>query len=134
VIVGLGLDLVSISAFAELLADPHSHFTGVTFTPRELAYAERTVGRRQEHLAARFAAKEAALKALDQASGLAAVSPPRVPLTDIEVTRDERGRPALLLEGAAARLAEAVGADRALVTLSHDGDIAAAVVVLERVL
>lgn len=133
-ILGLGLDVVSVSGFAELLADEHSHFAGVTFTAGEVAYAEGATGRRAEHLAVRFAAKEATLKALDQASGLAGVTPPRVALTDIEVRRDGRGRPSLHLGGEAAWLAEEVGADRVFVSLSHDGDSAAAVVVLERLL
>lgn len=131
-ILGLGLDLVSVRGFEELLADEHSRFPEATFTKAELAYAGGSTGKRSEHLAARFAAKEAALKALDSACMLAGVHPPALPLTDIEVKRDGRGRPTLHLEGEAAALAERVGADRAHLTLSHDGDTAAAVVVIER--
>lgn len=131
-ILGLGIDVVSVKGFEELLADRHSRFAEATFTSGESAYADGAHGRRSEHLAARFAAKEATLKALDGACMLVGVHPPAVALTDIEVTRDLRGRPALHLRGAAAALAEQVGADRAHVTLTHDGDTAAAVVVFER--
>ncbi len=131
-ILGLGMDLVSLPSFEELLADEHSAFAEATFTKEEVAYAEDGRGRRAEHLAARFAAKEAALKALDSACLLAGIHPPAVALRDIEVKRDLRGRPALHLSGGAASLAERVGADRAHLTLTHDGDVAGAVVVFER--
>jgi holo-[acyl-carrier protein] synthase len=133
VIVGLGVDVVSVEAFDQLLAVKDSAFRRDTFTARELQYAEeKALGKPSQHLAARFAAKEAALKALDQAAGLARVEPGRLPLTDLEVVRDSRGRPALALHDAAASLATAVAADRVLLSLSHDGDAAVAVVVFER--
>lgn len=132
-IVGLGVDLVALGAFAALLEEPASAFREATFTDAERRYAERgALGTAAEHLGARFAAKEAALKALDQAAGGAGVVPPKVPLNAIEVVRDARGRPSLALHGPAAALAEQTGADRALLTLSHDADTAVAVVVLER--
>jgi holo-[acyl-carrier protein] synthase len=130
-IVGMGLDLVAVSGFAELLAPP-SAFEREHFTEQERRYATAGHGSREQHLAARWAAKEAALKALDHAAAAAGVTPPEVPAVSVEVTRDGRGRPGLRLHDAAASLAERVGADRALVTLSHDGDHAVAVVVLER--
>lgn len=131
-ILGLGLDVVSVRGFEELLADAHSGFVAQAFTGDERRYADEAHGRTSEHLAARFAAKEAALKALDSACLLSGVQPPSLDLRDIEVRRDLRGRPALHLAGEASALAERVGADRAHLTLSHDGDLAAAVVVLER--
>jgi len=133
VILGMGLDLVSVSGFEQLLEVKDSAFKRDTFTQRELRYAEEeALGRPSQHLAARFAAKEAALKALDHAAALAQVQPPALPLSSLEVVRDARGRPALALHDDAAALAERVGADRALLTLSHDGDSAVAVVVFER--
>jgi holo-[acyl-carrier protein] synthase len=127
----MGVDLVSVPGFTELLAPP-STFEREHFTDAERRYATAAHGSREQHLAARWAAKEAALKALDHAAAAADVSPPPVPLVSLEVTRDERGRPGLRLHDEAAALAERVGADRALVTLSHDGDHAVAVVVFER--
>lgn len=133
-ILGLGIDVVDVARFEEMLADPLSRVVPSTFTEGEVRYSEeRGLGGPAQHLAARFAAKEAALKALDGASALAGVAPPRVSLREIEVARDPSGRPTLRLHGAAARLADEVGADRALVSLSHDGGYATAMVVLERV-
>ena len=119
--------------FRELLADSASSFVEATFTPREIAFA-RTASSRDPalHLAARFAAKEAAIKALDAASKDADVEPSPVPLRDVEVCRDARGRPSLAFGGAACLLAERIGVDRAWLSLSHDGDGAVAVVCLER--
>jgi holo-[acyl-carrier protein] synthase len=134
-IVGMGVDLVSLSTFEALVAERGSRFVEATFTAGERRYAERdALGPAAQHLAARYAAKEAALKALDHAAGALGIPPPAVPLPTIEVVRDGRGRPALALHDQAAALAEQTGADRALLTISHDGDTAVAVVVLERVL
>lgn len=129
-ILGLGVDLVDVGAFEELCRS--QPFVRATFTEGERGYAEREgTGGAAVHLAARFAAKEAALKALDAACALLGVSPPAVPLGDIEVVRDERGRPALRWQGRAAELAGALEVRRAHVSLTHDGKGAAAVVALE---
>jgi holo-[acyl-carrier protein] synthase len=134
VIVGLGTDLVRVPAFAEQLAVPGSAFVEVTFTRDELAYSQRAPSRKPpRHLAARFAAKEAAVKALDVACAQRRLRTGPVPLRDIEVVLDGAGRPALRFCGAAAAVAAAVGADRAWVSLTHDGDYAVAVVALERI-
>lgn len=130
-IVTVGTDLVHIPALAEQLADRASAFAAKTFTEAEMAYAHgASSGRPERHLAARFAAKEATLKALDHAAALRRVEPPSIELTSIEVLRDERGRPSLALHDAAARFAERIGVERAQVSLSHDGDYALAFVSL----
>ncbi len=125
-IVGFGIDVVEIERVRRQLADPTpgtraDRFLRRCFTAGERAYCE---GRRDRatHYAARFAAKEAALKALGVPAG--------VRLTDLEVTRD-RGAPALQLRGAAARAAGALGVSRIHLTIAHDGGLAAAGVVLE---
>lgn len=103
------------------------------FTAGELAYNNTAVsGDRPRHLAARFAAKEAATKAFDLACAAVGITPGAINLKEIEVTRDAAGRPWLSLHGSASRLADEIGADRAWLSLSHDGDYAAAVVALER--
>lgn len=131
-IAGTGIDLVCVSALAEQLRDRASTFAAATFTPEEIAYSTTAPSRQPaRHFAARYAAKEAALKALDAACGRAGVQPAAIPLREIEVLRDARGRPSLMLHGAAAELAERARVDRALVSLSHDGDYATAVVTLE---
>ncbi|MCB9685720.1 MAG: holo-ACP synthase [Alphaproteobacteria bacterium] len=132
-ILGVGVDLVDVPGFAEQLADRASTFVEQTFSDRERAYADQAPSREPErHLAARYAAKEAALKAMDAACARAGIQPPRVALGEIEVLRDGRGRPSLGLSGAAAALATALGVDRVHLSLSHDGRSAIAMVVLER--
>jgi holo-[acyl-carrier protein] synthase len=132
-LVGIGIDVVQIKELAAQLADRASRFVEATFTPEEVAYSRgATSGEPARHLAARYAAKEAAIKAFDLACAQRGVTKPSVQLSEIEVTRDEAGRPWLSLHGAASDLAERLGADRAWLSLSHDGDYATAVVALER--
>ncbi len=132
-ILGLGIDLVQIDAFGAQLDDAASHFTRATFTEGEVAYARSAPsGEPARHLAARYAAKEAAVKALDLACARAGIDAPRLSLNAIEVVCDERGRPRLELYGAAAELATRLGADRTWVSLSHDGPSAVATVLMER--
>jgi holo-[acyl-carrier protein] synthase len=134
VIVGLGTDLVRVPAFAEQLAHQGSAFADVTFTPAELAYSLSAPSREPpRHLAARFAAKEAALKALDVACAHVGLRHAPPALREIEVILDGAGRPALRMCGAAAAIAAEVGADRAWVSLTHDGEYASAIVALERI-
>lgn len=129
-ILGLGVDLVDVAAFDELCRS--QPFVRATFTEGERSYADRDgPAGASVHLAARFAAKEAAIKALDAACALVGVSPPEVPLGDIEVVRDARGRPALRWAGRAAEVASALEVRRVHVSLTHDGRGAAAVVALE---
>lgn len=92
------------------------------FTPGERAYAEGRK-RRDEHLAARFAAKEAALKAIGTGwrSGIA--------WTDVEVVVAPSGAPSLNLSGVAADIARDLGLSELLVSLSHAGGFAMASVI-----
>ncbi|MFT3915900.1 MAG: holo-ACP synthase [Anaeromyxobacteraceae bacterium] len=123
-IVGLGLDLVEIARIRRILEGPPEtaeRFLARCFTPGERAYCE--TGDRAARLAARFAAKEAASKALGVPKGIG--------FLDVEVVPAEGGPPALRLDGVASRAAAALGVSRALLTLTHDGGVAAAVVVLE---
>ncbi len=93
------------------------------FTESELAYA-RARHRPWVHLAARFAAKEAALKALG--TGLAGA----IAWREIEVTRDAAGMPGLAFHGAALAALTREGLARGSVSLSHSDDHAVAVVLL----
>ena len=121
---GIGVDLVQIPRMREVIARWQERFLERVFTDAEIAYCR---ARRDPvpHFAARFAAKEAALKALGTgwAHGLA--------FRQVEVTRDERGAPGLRFHDAAAARARALGVERALLSITHDGAVAAAVVVLE---
>jgi len=133
-VLGTGIDVVDVAAFRAQLADPASGFADATFTAAERRDAERPAGDPAERLAARFAAKEALVKAW---AGARVGRPPAVAAVDareIEVRLDPWGRPSLHLHGAVRdALRELGGDDRppvAHVSLSHDGGVATAVVVL----
>jgi holo-[acyl-carrier protein] synthase len=118
----LGVDLVEVGRFAKAL-DRTPRLRQRLFTPGELAYADRFGdAARAQRLAARFAAKEAAMKALGV--GLGAFG-----FHDVEVLRSEAGSPSLAVRGRAAELARATGVDRWLVSLSHTASLAQATVV-----
>jgi holo-[acyl-carrier protein] synthase len=120
-VVALGLDVVFISRVAESLDSFGERFEERLFTPAEIAYARSAPGQRAERLAARFAAKEAVIKALS-------LGDTGVDWRDIEVLRNTDGSCAIALHGRVAAALATRGADRVLVSLSHDGDYAAAVV------
>ena len=121
----VGVDLVDVPGFAEQLSDPASGFVDGTFTRLEQRIAQGDASR----LAARFAAKEAFVKAW---SGSRRGQPPllaSVDLREIEVVDDGYGRPGLRLHGA---VAAAAGHVSTHLSLSHDGPSAIAVVILDR--
>lgn len=107
-----GIDLVEVARIAAMCDDHPDKFVERCFTAGERAYC---LGRKRqaEHLAARFAAKEAVLKALGTglANGLL--------WTDIEVTRDAEGAPGIRLHGRAVEIAAGRGIRSWLVSLSH---------------
>ena len=126
-IAGIGLDIVDVAGFSAQIADAASAFVHAAFSEGE-RQAALCHGDRARHLAARWAAKEAFIKAWatsrsGQPPHLAAVD-----LRDIEVVQDPFGRPTLILHGDVARLC---GRPRLHLSLSHDGAVAAAVVVWE---
>ena len=133
-IVGLGVDIVNVPSFSDGLAQPASGFRAEVFSAQEREDAASGPGEEAQRLAVRWAAKEAALKALDTACAVAGAEVHDISPAHIEVVRDRRGRPSLHLHHAAADIAARAGVDRALLTLSHDGDNAVAVVVLESLL
>ena len=119
-LVGIGIDLVDIDRFRTVLGRRPSVAERL-FTGRERAYARRAVDP-APRLAARFAAKEAALKALGYGLG-------GMRMADIEVVRTDDGRPELVLHGDARSRAAAHGVGRWLVSLSHTDHLAQATVV-----
>ncbi|MFT4702608.1 MAG: holo-[acyl-carrier protein] synthase [Bradymonadia bacterium] len=128
----VGIDTVHVPSFREQLADAASSFVASTFTVDERAYCDskRGVARVQSY-AARFAVKEAFVKAW---SGLRFGEPPMMTVTrwpEIEVQRDVHGRPAVALAGATREAVESLGDFDVLVSLSHDGDAAVAIVMLQ---
>jgi holo-[acyl-carrier protein] synthase len=121
VIVGIGIDIVDLDEFRARLSDA---LVREVFLPGEQAYAASRA-RPWESYAARFAAKEAAMKALGAglSQGLRWV--------DVEVRRNGDGDLDLRLDGLALEAARAKGVTRSWVSVSHSGRSAAAVVVLE---
>lgn len=122
-ILGLGTDLVAVRRLEAILTRRRERFLARVFTPGERADCQER-GRPAVHLAARLAAKEAAMKALGTGWGRG------VGWQDIEVRSSGRELPRLLLTGGARQEAERLGVRRTLVSLSHDGDYAIAVVVV----
>lgn len=118
-----GVDLVWTARIAEMLRDHGQKFLDRCFTPAEQAYCASNTKRHVEHLAARFAAKEAVLKALG--TGLA----DGISWTDVEIVRDASGRPEVVLHGRAAEVAVRQCIRTWLVSLSHIEKVAMASVI-----
>ena len=126
-ILGTGVDVAEVARVRAALEDPTTgtRFRDRVFTAEEQRYCEgRGVGRHQSY-AARFAAKEATMKALGHGWGRHAG------WLDIEVVRETDGRPHVRLHGKAAATAAAAGVARIHVALTHTADVAVAQVVLE---
>ncbi|MBA3708865.1 MAG: holo-ACP synthase [Planctomycetes bacterium] len=125
-IVGLGLDLIGVERIRGVHARHGQRFLDRIYTADEQRYC---LGFRDpsERLAARWAAKEACMKALGTgwAHG--------VGFTDIAVLSDPSGAPAIELTGGALERATALNVVRCSLTLSHSDGMAAAVVILEAV-
>jgi holo-[acyl-carrier protein] synthase len=116
---GIGIDLVPISRMREVIARWDERFLRRVFTEAEIAYCR---ARRDPvpHFAARFAAKEAALKALGTGLSLG------VKWRELEVRRERGQAPSLVLSGRSREIGLAHGGRRMLLALTHDGDYAMA--------
>ncbi|MGH9083005.1 MAG: holo-ACP synthase [Acidimicrobiales bacterium] len=119
--VRVGVDLTAVSEVADSVAKLGDRYLHRLFTEHELASCRGADGPRTESLAARFAAKEAALKVLRPVG-------PRPEWRDIEVRRNDDGSCDLQLHGGAATLAAARGVEHLSVSLSHHSGLAVAVV------
>jgi holo-[acyl-carrier protein] synthase len=124
-IYGIGIDLVKIKRIAEAHRRWGERFHRKAFTAGEIRYC---LGKRDPapNLAARFAAKEALVKALG--IGLRR----GVHLRDVEVQRGPLGKPVLKLHGRAEEICAQEGITGVFLSLTHDQDFSAAVVVLEK--
>ncbi len=120
--VGIGIDLIKVSRVQRLLSGGDKHLKKI-FTLAEIEYCQNKPHQFQ-HLAARFAVKEAMFKAL----GTGWIG--EIKWTDIEVVRDEMGKPKIDLHGKAKELAERMNIRDILVSLSHCSDYAIAQVIL----
>jgi holo-[acyl-carrier protein] synthase len=120
-IVGVGIDVVQVSRFAASLARTPG-LARRLFVATELL-ASSGQRRSDRSLAARFAAKEAVAKALG--------APASLEWHDCSVVSDSEGRPWLTVTGSVAAAAASQGITRWHLSLTHDGDIASAMVVAE---
>ena len=126
IIAGLGVDACEIARLKRALAGPAgARFKKRVFTAGEQAYCDARGRARFESYAARFAAKEAAMKAIG--TGLRH----GVTWHDVEVVREPGGRPALSFTGKAAVFAAQLGARRSALSLTHTATQAMAQVILE---
>jgi holo-[acyl-carrier protein] synthase len=125
VIVGTGVDLCEVDRIRKAITASHGQrFVERVFTPQEIAYAQRRANP-YERYAARFAAKEAGMKALGTGwrEGLS--------WHDLEVVNLPTGRPTLQLHRRAAEIARKLGAVNIALSLTHTGEQALAMVILE---
>jgi len=123
-VLGVGCDILEVSRMERELAREGGGFRDDVFTPTEIAYC----GRRQRparHFAARFAAKEALIKALG------GVPESGVHWHEIEIETEPLSIPRLVLAGGMKKFAAGRGIERIQVSLSHTDDLAMAVVITE---
>jgi len=123
-IIGVGIDMVAVGRIGHLIERYGRRFLDKVFTEDEI---EEGLGRRDsaQFFAARFAAREAFFKALGTGWGRG------IPLNEVSVSREESGRPLLSLSGRALEAAESRGTSTLHLSLSHEADMALAIVILE---
>ncbi len=131
---GVGMDLVDLVSFREQLADAASTFVEGSFTERERADVQtRPAKDKTPHFAARYAAKEAFIKAWSATNTGNAPALSHINMKEIEVALDSWGRPRLTLHGNIGRAFQHGETLQTHLSLSHDGGFAAAFVVVETV-
>jgi holo-[acyl-carrier protein] synthase len=119
----LGLDLAEVDRVAAVIERWGDRFLDRVFRPGEISRSRRHVRARAEHVAGRFAAKEAAMKALG--TGWRGIA-----FRDIEVGSDPSGKPVLSFHGRALARARELRVADAEVSITHTKTVAAAVVAL----
>jgi holo-[acyl-carrier protein] synthase len=121
----VGIDLVDLDRIRRLLHDKGEQAMQRFFSAQERAYLA-TKPDAAGHAAARIAAKEAVYKAMQSLPGARAVG-----WREIEVSRDQEGRPAIRLHGLAARLSDERGGLQIRISLTHSALSAGAVAIIE---
>jgi holo-[acyl-carrier protein] synthase len=119
---GVGVDVVEISRFKKSIDEFGEHFLNKIFTDKERAYADSKVYQVQ-HLAARFAVKEAVAKAL--AKGWSG----GFKWKDVEVENDDAGKPSVILYG---HVKEILSGSSVMVSISHSENIVIAFAIIEK--
>jgi holo-[acyl-carrier protein] synthase len=123
-IVGTGIDIAEVARIAQSIDRFGHRFLERIFTPAEIHYCESKANK-AERYAARFAAKEAAMKAIGTGWNRG------VTWHDVEVTRAPGGRPTIAYHNKAAEFFRALGAVRAHLSITHTAESAMAQVILE---
>ena len=124
-ICGIGIDIVCVAEIAASIEEDGDEFLHRVFTPNEIQYCDESTIRYQRY-AARFAAKEAAMKALS--TGWDSGIDPQ----DIEVLNEQSGQPILLIQGETNQWLENLGVVKKWVSLTHGPDYAIAQVIFEK--
>jgi holo-[acyl-carrier protein] synthase len=119
---GVGVDVVEISRFKKSIDEFGEHFLNKIFTDKERAYADSKMYQVQ-HLAARFAVKEAVAKAL--AKGWSG----GFKWKDVEVENDDAGKPSVILYG---HVKEILSGSSVMVSISHSENIVIAFAIIEK--
>ncbi len=123
-ILGIGTDIAEVNRIEESIARFGDRFLRRIYTDRERLYA-LSKANSTERFAARFAAKEAGMKAIGTGWSRG------VSWQDFEVVNERSGRPVLRLSGVAATIADAIGVKAISLSLTHTEQIAFAVVIVE---
>jgi holo-[acyl-carrier protein] synthase len=123
-ILGMGTDLAEVGRIRNSIAQFGDRFLTRIYTPGERAYAASKANS-AERFAARFAAKEAGMKAIGTGWSRG------VTWHDFEVVNERSGRPTLRLSGVALRVAAEMGVKRTSISLTHTSELSFAVVILE---
>ena len=123
-IVGIGIDLAEVDRIREAIERHGQRFIDRIYTEKEIAYVERKANK-YERYAARFAAKEAGMKAVGTGWKRG------VRWRDFEVTNLPSGRPTLQLHGEAAKFAENLGVRNIALSITHTAAEGMAIVILE---
>lgn len=124
-IAGTGIDIVEIPRMRDAVKKWGKGFISKVFTPREVRYSN-SKRFSEQHFAARFAAKEAVIKAFGE--------PSKFPIkwTDIEVINDGEGKPIIEFRGGALKFKKRKKIDDVVVSMSHSKNYAIASVILLR--
>lgn len=121
-IIGIGIDFVEVDRIEGALTR-HERLAGKLFTPREIAFCQRRYNR-YESFAARWASKEAMLKALGVGWRRG------VRYSDMEIRKEPSGRPYIVISNRVKEIADDLGVGRILLTISHTRRLSVAQVIL----
>ena len=123
-IVGMGIDVAEVKRIREVFESQGARFVRRVYTEAEAAYCEQFKNK-YERYAGRFAAKEAAMKALGTGWSRG------VRWVDVEVMRQRGGRPTLVLHGEARKIADRLGVKHIAISITHTAEQAFAQVIFE---